>query len=304
MTHNLFESGVQVGEWKLALLQRHDYFINSSDDLSWLYYSKKHKHPLEEGRNLNLSLDAIHYAGDGLHLGHRFVLDENLSITLGGTFFKADSVRRARLRGTAETLNEQDYNFSFQLDEYYGERNLLGQTTRSRPQGKGYWVDLGFQWSPVPGWSSQLELRDLLGRVHWDSVHYTHADAHSKDQSNKSYDEDGYVRYLPVLSGRDETRDWVQRLKPLGKLSLELEINNRLQAVTTLQQTPYKDFYDFGFRYQHTPDQHYEFRVDPENSVITLGADMGWGQLSIGLDERDSNHIRTIKIGTQINVHF
>ena len=309
ITDTRIESGARYGAWEISLLQRVDYSIHSDLNTSLFYYQSKHKQPLVPRRNYRLSIDAHHYAGDALRLGYRTSLSPSATLRFSSALFRANQVRSTRLRGNAQAITTQDYDFEFQLDEYYSANNLLHRELNSRPQGKGGWIELDLEWIPLPDWTVQLQVRDLLGRVYWDDVQYTHADAYSVAGANKNYDEEGYVQYNPILSGRDSTIDWVEHLDSRAILELKWPLvipsmRGKLSGIGRYRSTKYKDFLEVGVNYHSTAYQSWLLRLDPDNKVVTAGVEWPWGEVVIGTDSRDLDLATTLILSARVEIEL
>lgn len=99
--------------------------------------------------------------------------------------------------------------------------------------------DLAFSWQPDDQWKVSARVEDLLARIRWQDAPYTEAVA-STDQ--KSFDENGYAEFAPLLSGREGYRSsFMQDLDARYYGSVEYRRNDWLVSA--------RGQYQFGYGY-------------------------------------------------------
>ena len=112
------------------------------------------------------------------------------------------------LNGTAQVIDEKDYDFQFDVDYVYS-KDVLFEREVQAPQGYGYSTDLKLEWQPTKHFAGLLTIVDLLGEIQWLNAPYTIATGSS---DNKTYDEDGNVHVKPVGKGLEANKDYIQTL--------------------------------------------------------------------------------------------
>lgn len=205
--------GGGMGPWRLSYLHRLETMVVASRDLVDLVHSDKQNENLKIGRDYRLDLSVRGFEADGIELARRVdLLDQSGFVLKGGlaiSLLHGKKLQSGSAIGTAQALSATDYNYNGIIDYYYS-RNYLYDNTMEVPQGYGATVDLGLQAVWNGRWLVEAAANDF-GFIRWSDAPYTNATITS---ATKAYDENGYVRYNPTITGLEIYRNMTQSLDP------------------------------------------------------------------------------------------
>lgn len=210
LSYNRAETGVHWRNWQFGVLERYEYFLEFSPETAELFYLVENRLPLETGKQYALRIKVQQQRTRGLRLGYRHVFDNNkFALGLGAAFLQGKTLTEGDIQGSAHVTAENDYDFQFDVDYFYSRDVLFDRDVRA-PRGNGYSLDIKLEWDPNEQFSAQLDIVDMLGEIFWTDTPYTRATGTSE---NKRYDENGYVRYDPIISGTETNKNFTQTLQ-------------------------------------------------------------------------------------------
>jgi hypothetical protein len=180
----------------------------------------KNKTPLVPGEQFDLLLDANTMVSDGLRITFSQEYSQSFSYGVSVSYLRGELFNDGSLSGQAEVITDKEYEFSFDVDYYYSEDKLFDREV-DPPQGRGYALDLVFDWQLSDKLKFGFQAYDILTRMYWEDAPRTIATASS---DTKEYDEDGYVIYNPVVSGLETNQDYVQEIPRKIFLSADYSI--------------------------------------------------------------------------------
>jgi len=207
-TYDKVETGVRWGNWQLGVLSRIDYQLEFSSETAELIYLTENRLPLEVGREYELRIKALHNYSRGLRLAYQHKFSPRIKAGLATSYLQGKAFTDGSLQGRARVLAEKNYDFQFDTDYFYS-RDVLFERDMMAPTGDGYSLDFNFDWRPNKFFTAKLDIIDLVGRMYWDNAPFTTAIASS---NTKTFDEEGYVRYEPAISGRESNKNFTQIL--------------------------------------------------------------------------------------------
>ena len=244
LTHNHAEVGVSRGDWKFGLVRRYDYEIEVDDATAEFVHRVKNKKALQFGKVYPLNFKVRHTSSDGFRVRYRFINNQELSLTAGLSLLRGLWLTEGQVSGQAIANSDKDYTFSFDVDYYYSEDQLFERKVDA-PSGYGFSTDLAIKYRPQESILLTVDVVDLLGLIYWLDTPRTVAQANS---DTKTFGEDGYVVYQPLVSGRETNEDYGQRLATTISFLSVVEIN-RLQMLAKLYKTRLEGLYEWGFGY-------------------------------------------------------
>ena len=204
----------------VGYVYREESFVSMSQGMAKLYYNVRNKIDLERGENYQLALEADASKMQGILYANSFklTLAEDFKIYIGGAveLLIASKMQRWSMYGDAQAIGKKDYDYNVVSDNYYT---------------KNYLYKLQVPKSEATGYSSHLALKieykkliitflidDLIGKLYWENLPYSYVKAKT---DNRTYDENGYVKFQPSISGIEKLLDYTQTLEH----KLELDIN-------------------------------------------------------------------------------
>lgn len=294
LSYNWWEAGMEDGPWRLGVLYRYDYTLRFSSDTAELYHRIQNKSPLPPGRRYALAITVQHYAVRGLRLAHGWRPRGGLEIQWGLSYLQGRRVLDGNLSGWAEAVSDKDYDFRFEVDDVYS-RDPLFKRRVSAPEGEGYSVDLALNWLAAP-WELRFKVVDLIGALYWKAVPHTRATGTS---DTKRLDESGYVRFDPALSGIEDRRDQVQRLRPRTKVDVRYALNRRHRAALALLATRWQRFVRAGWVVGTPRAGQWQVLYDVSARALALSHESPRWRWSVIADDVRAHYARTFGISAQ-----
>ncbi|MBI3041681.1 MAG: hypothetical protein HYY78_02515 [Betaproteobacteria bacterium] len=204
--------GVAHDAWRVGYFQRRDVVIDTNRDTLDLLYLERNDLPIPVGRRFALQLEADSLEAEGVRIDRAFELHRSgrsgLWASLGLSLLRGSRARSGGLAGgiTASAAN------TFSFDAAWIDRNTRKTfpfITPGSPEGSGYALDAALEFVWAEHNRVLLSVEDLLSRIAWRDVPATEARASSNTAAR---DAQGFVVYLPAVSGRNRRLDYTQRL--------------------------------------------------------------------------------------------
>lgn len=288
LTYNKIESGVHWQAWQLGIFERCDYLLEFAPQTAEFLYLTKNHLPLAPGKEYELYINALHNCSHGVRMGHMKQLTSTLRANLAISYLQSNALIDGSLKGSALVTAEKNYDFQFDVDYLYS-RDALFKRRIDRPEGKGYTLDLRLDWQPSEEISSQLEVVDLISRVYWSEAPYTIATATS---DTKTYDEDGYLRYDPAISGYESYRRFVQTLPRKISLAAQYRWTDNFEALAEYQDFEIEHFTNIGVGWWPGGGHHLQGIYNITAKAVVMR--YRWRQLhfELGGDKAQINQVR------------
>ncbi len=225
-TFNQAEIGANFGKWQVGVFTRYDYLLEFNSDTVELFYRDSNDLPFPINRTYNVNIEPNHIEAEGIGVGYQFVVTPSLTITPRLNYLKADAATRGFLRGEIIANEDGDYEGELVLDYIYEEDILLDREQESI-SGEGFSLDVAAQWQIAKNWTLNAYLKDYYSEIYWDDVTFTQARANT---NTVTFDDEGRLDSIPVLSGREGFRDFTQTLPQRGKLV----VNHQMTSVMSV----------------------------------------------------------------------
>lgn len=221
------EAGVRTEQFSLGALYRHEISLRFDKETAEAYHLISNDLPLPQGRHYALYLDAMRFSATGLRSAWTIRPTTQLQLTLGASLLEARHLQRGELTGSATVVAENEYAFHGQVDYRY-EEDLLFDRAVERPDGRGWSLDLALRWSVPEKLDIALHITDAAGKIQWQDVPYTLADARSQ---RTGVDDKGFVKVDPVLNGTESYEGrYIQRLQPRYQLRVSAPLAETYQG--------------------------------------------------------------------------
>lgn len=292
-TWNWFELGVQYQHWGIGIVKRYDYNLQFSKDTAEFYWLVANKKDLPNNRqyNLDLQVNALH--SSGIRLSYADSFNDSFNYRVGLTYLEANYMIEGEIIGdaTADSESSLDYDFQAELDYHYIEDDLFDRVV-DKPQGKGFALDLEFSYQVTFDTHWQFQVRDLLARLYWQNAPYTEGNTTS---NRKEYDEDGYVKFNPVLTGYEGiTQTYVQILQPRWYSKINHQLSTDYAAVLQYRYQYGHGLYSVGANYQLSYDNNLEVSYWPINQALELSWNYHKVQLALVADGFEFTEANTL----------
>jgi hypothetical protein len=288
LTYNKAELGVMGNGWQLGVFKRYDYLLTFSRQTARLYYLTDNHLPLEPGTQFPLRIEAHQQLSRGLRLGFNRRLSASLKIGLAASYLQGQALIDGKLKGNALVTAATDYDFQFDTDYTYSRDVLFERHVRA-PQGDGYSLDLKLDWQANERLHGQLGIVDLIAKIYWNNAPYTTATASS---ATKTYDEDGYVRYQPSISGYESNQDFVQDLPRKIFLSAQYQWSRDRELLAEVQDLSIRRFTSIGMGWRQSADSRLQALYNITARALSLRYLHKQLRLEVGSDHWDVNQAR------------
>jgi len=298
-THNLWEKGFKYLGLKVAWIYRYDYALDYSQDTAELIYADKNGKALDDGRNFEVELHVKHAESKGFKVGYEFSLHSAMNVEIDISYLEANHYIDGSLKGDF-AVNDNQYSGQLELDYMYDEDDLLERKV-SGPKGKGYAIDLAWQWKMSDSTELRGKWTDLLSEIKFDEVPFTSANATS---DRVSLDDKGRIDVKPALVGLE------------GFRNKKFKFPKRVELVLTNQYTPGQylsarwsrygeiNFGGVGWDYQLSDTFLAKTAFDLTSKALTLGIEHSYWQFSIISDRFKLSQARTFGLSISANYLF
>jgi len=190
---------------------RKEAVIETSSDTMLLVNQASNDLDLTLGKQYNLGLEIEGFEVHGVMFANSIsVYEKNgWNIRLGGAveLLYGTETQHGNVSGDASAVNESDYDFTLHSRYLYTE-NYLYELDVDRVTSYGYTTHISL-FSRYNDFSLSVIVNDISGKLYWKNLPYSDVNMAS---GNKSYDENGYVKYAPVISGIERTTKFTQTL--------------------------------------------------------------------------------------------
>jgi hypothetical protein len=208
------DTGVIYHGFRIAVFHRGELFMKANEDMTEIYSLLKAKEDLPTGKIYNVRLEATGFKATGFEISKGLDLSrivKGLSVGSTARYIRGDMIQELDLRGNATATGPKSYDFDLFVDYVYDKNYLYERrdVSSSDSTGKGYSFDFGLKYVINENLSAEINFRDLLGRIYWEDVPYTTADATS---DVKEFDDEGYMKFRPTIRGYEFFKDFEQKI--------------------------------------------------------------------------------------------
>jgi len=171
----------------------------------------------------------------------------DITLGLGVEALYGIQTQDGQARGEAEAVAIDDYDFSWQSHYLYTE-NYLYDLDVTKVTAYGFTTHIAF-YLKYDNFSLDIIGNDVFGKLYWKNLPYSDVTLSS---GNKSYDENGYVVYSPIVSGFEGSTKYTQELmskwKVVGQYTLK---NNSFKVGVETINTIVLPFIEYTHRYEN-----------------------------------------------------
>ena len=203
LMRNRVAAGVGKERWRLGLELRQDAFLTTdraSLDAYSLYQQKRKPAP-----PASFALQARYFSwqAQGLRLGYTLdgprIGGRTASIALSGAVYGRQRLRERSVQGTL--AYPQADTFGFAATHSDANSRMTYPFMGDAPGASGAGLSLAATLPLAPAWTLRVQADDLASRLRWKNLP---VNTESLASDVTSYDENGYVNYAPLLSGRKQ----------------------------------------------------------------------------------------------------
>lgn len=196
--------GLETDDFSIQYLQRFESLYEFDNDTAKFIYQTENRLPLTSGETYRLDIRPRRAASEGIRLGFKNLRIGQLGAAVFISLLKPFNLLDGELDGSAVATGPGDYDFEFRSDLVY-KRDPLFERDGATLSGSGYAVDLHLDYALSERWHGRLELVDVAGKLSLNDAPFTTAEASS---DTKTFDENGYLVYDPVVRGFEGNKDY------------------------------------------------------------------------------------------------
>jgi len=208
------ETGLRTKHWGIGFLYRFDIQAKYNSDTVDFLFRVKNKRELIPEKEYRLNIDVNQLRAFGSRISYRNI-HSNLHYNIGVSILRAHTVTQGTLQGNAKILTQKDYEFEFDTDYFYSTDYLFDRQIQ-QPTGYGLSTDASFSLITGRYTKLSMQITDIVGFIYWSKTPRTVA---AGDSSVRNYDENGYLRYEPYITGTESYERLIQLFTPRISLS-------------------------------------------------------------------------------------
>jgi hypothetical protein len=292
---------LQTGRVQFSFIHRHDRFFRFDNETLKFIYLTENQYQLETGSEYELFIEVNNLSSKGLRVGYEFQLTPEFSFTPLLSVLQPEELLEGVLVGNATTVTASDYDFHFESDLSY-DKDPLYDRQNHQLSGNGVSLDICATYQVLATLGIAAEMRDIYSRFKINIAPYTTAAANS---SIKTYDENGYVIYDPVVTGYEGFRDIEFEFEPRTKLSLIYSLNQDVDLIAIYSDLPGVDFIQLDMA-MTTDNSQSIIRGHwiPELHAAGLSYRSKYWQLGFIADSFSYSRMKTLGINIGLNLIF
>ena len=289
------ESGLQWDGFRFGALYRAEALVQTNRDSSDLVQQYNNRQGYDIGRAYLIDYQIKGFEAYGARLSKSLPFNLGsqwaLNVGIGVSYLHGKSLKLETATGQVITLNAKDFDANVTTIDTNSSINTRDRAyfnapygRQASPSGQGYAIDAGLLLRDQnSGFSAELAVADLAGRINWQDVPNHLADYKT---ATKYYDSDGFVRFNPIATSVSSYQNVNQSLEP----KVWLALNYAFQALEIQSATSYTAGFWFpqaGIKYHLNPKwvlgADYDFRFN------TLGVLVQHQWLHFGVKTDNSN---------------
>ena len=279
---------------------RKEAIIEISSDTAKLIHQVSNDQNLNSGETYDLFIKIEGFEVQGLTWANTFPLYQkygwDIQVGFGAELLYGTEGQDGYALGNATANGESDYDFALYSNYSYTD-NYLYDYDVPKTTAFGYTTHVALQAS-YKDFTLLALINDAWGKLYWKNLPYSEVLMSSR---NKSYDENGYVEYAPLISGIERNKDFTQTLMrkwrveaqyKFGKAKLHIG-NDRIYGVNI----PY-------VRYDYTHNSELILHCAYETTFNMFGAGVKYKNYRFEIYSNDIIHPSAMKLQAQINYPF
>ncbi len=204
---NRVAAGVGKERWRLGLELRQDAFLTTDRASLDAYYPVPAEEKAGAARQLRAAGTLFFLAGAGtapraIPSTARASVAERASIALSGAVYGKQRLRERSVQGTL--TYRKPIPMVLQRTHSDANSRMTYPFMGDAPGASGAGLSLAATLPLAPAWTLRVQADDLASRLRWKNLP---VNTESLASDVTSYDENGYVNYAPLLSGRKQQVD-------------------------------------------------------------------------------------------------
>lgn len=204
------DSGVAYSGWRIAAFNRGELFAEANKDAVEILRKIQLRESLPVSRKFDIHLKAKGFSASGIEISKGINLNRvatGLTAGITARYLKGEKIQEGRIVGNVIPRGSNTYDFNLFLDYLYDHNYVYKREDVIAGSGEGYSFDIGMRYVFNENISAEILFRDIAGRIFWEKVPYTKANATS---DVRDFDENGYQMFRPVIRGFEGHKDFRQ----------------------------------------------------------------------------------------------
>lgn len=291
--------GYQQGAFSFQYVKRYDIYYRYANDTARFLYLTENQLPLPESDQFQLFIEADKSESRGFRFGYNTWLGDDVEISAFLSLLQATDLQHGSMNGSATVVDSKDFDFSFHSDLVYRDDPLYDRAAEDL-SGQGYSFDLSLHYIVNGRWDIKIDLFDVAGELKFDDTAFTKADATS---NIKTFDENGFVIFDPVISGIEGNKDFTYKFNRQSHLAVDYKLSNENSIV--FQHHHYKNANYQELHYlQRFDSSQLDWNLIPQ--LKAFGVTFKTHNFSIGLvtDDLDYKKMKFLSIHSQFHWVF
>jgi len=285
--------------WSLGWISRYDYFLEFTEDTALLYHQGENDLPASRDYHYQLFLRAEHAKSSGPQIAYQTPLlkfgpeqSHQIKVKIQIARLTSNQLYNGSIWGEAILLENDDIEAQLNIDYAYHEDSLFDRPLTNTIEGQGLSVDLFADWQ-FKQWQVSLTLLDAYYRVKWQDNPFTTAIIST---DTRGVDENGFIRYSPILSGLEGNKDFIQKLPLDLYLNTAYQWNQHWGSFVNYHHVASTHFYQLGMEYFSLGKASYFLAYQEPTQALSLGFKYDTFEISLGLDSLSTNNAQTLAI--------
>ncbi len=277
-----FAVGVSLKKnYYLEYFYQYSVFLDTNKEFTDFLHSVKNKNNLIANKIYTPKLDIIGIKQNGLLVSKSQKIFENDKYTFGlaGAFYISygTEMQDGVVNGDIISTGAKDYDIDVSSSYYY-THNYLYDLDVKGAYGYGYGSHVGLYYENK---EYLLKIKflanDLVSKMYWKNLPYSKILLKTK---NKSYNENGYVKYDPSISGLEQYRNYTQRLVPSYKFESNLKLKN-IALIGGIEHKYKINFPYLKMTYEFNQAQTFDIMYESRFGSFGFGYEYKWFKVEI-----------------------
>ena len=223
----LLESRIDINkiydDLTIGYFYQYNAFIKTTKDFTTLVYLTKNKLNLQKAKKYNLDLQINGIKQQGLNIAKLIHFNKNnsnkIELLLGAYLSYATDMQEGYIKGDGISNSKKDYNI-LANSSYFYTHNYLYKLKTDDTNGFGFGTNISIIYKNLDyNYKIKLLVNDLFASIYWKDLPYSKISIKTK---NKKYDNNGYAKYNPSISGLELYKDHWQQLKTSYKFETQV----------------------------------------------------------------------------------
>lgn len=258
---------------------RQEAVIKVSSDGILLIHQTKNDLDLSLGKRYSLELEIEGFEVHGITLANTLPLYQKngWDIHIGGgvELLYGIQTQKGYIEGDATAIAKNDYDFSIYSHYLYIE-NYLYKLDVDEVTSYGYSTHIAIE-ATYNNYTLSILSNDILGKLYWENLPYSDVTLASE---NKSYNDNGYVQYTPIISGVEKTTKFTQTL--MQKWCVEMGYKEDSELFQLGVEHIYNTVLPY-VKYSHDFENNMSVGVSYESYFGMVGIDIAYKGYYFGL---------------------